>query len=164
MMDTNLNRSSSTDIRISDIKSLDWGEGKAEASLDLIAEYAWDHCQSSIDWYLNKKASKRIGAHLTRSGAIVLVVIASLIPLVGEIGPPNGSPWINPLWTSVLLVLAGGCIGLDRFFGFSTAYVRYLVAEQRLMAAAHEFQIDWELGKSLRAGRQPDPTSTVWRR
>jgi hypothetical protein len=62
---------------------------------------------------------------------------------------------MNPLWTSVLLVAAGGSIGLDRFFGYSTAYVRYLATEQKLLLIVHQFQLDWQVRRASWASQEP---------
>jgi hypothetical protein len=142
-------------IGFAELEDLDWAAGQAEASLDKAARFVRDHGRQAVEWYLDKKASKRLGAHVTRSAAILLVVLAGLVPLLGEIGTPDGRPWVNPLWTSVLLVLAGGCIGLDRFFGYSTAYIRYLTTEQRLLLLIHKFQMDWQIRRAGWAGQEP---------
>jgi hypothetical protein len=106
------------DIGLAELEGLNWGDLQAEASLESVASFARDHARRVVNWYLDKKSSKRFGAHVTRGAAIVLIVVAGLVPLLGEIGTLDGHPWINPLWTSVMLVLAGGCIGLDRFSAF----------------------------------------------
>jgi hypothetical protein len=36
----------------------------------------------------------------------------------------QGIPVIQPAWASVALLVAAACVGLDRFFGYSTAWMR----------------------------------------
>jgi hypothetical protein len=109
-----------------------------------VAELSVNYAQGAISWYLRHKGSKRLGARLTRLAAINLVLCAGLIPLLSQIFQIGGKPAIDPLWSSVALVLAVGSAGLDRFFGFSTCYMRYLNTELLLQRLTHEFQIDFQ--------------------
>ncbi len=43
----------------------------------------------------------------------------------------------------VLLAIAAGCVLLDRYFGYSTSWMRYVVAMQAIEKARETFRLDW---------------------
>lgn len=51
---------------------------------------------------------------------------------------------IDRVWASIVLGIAAGLVMLDRFFGFSTAWVRYISTELHLRQILDEFRLDWE--------------------
>lgn len=146
----------SEDIEFTEITGLDWAPDKAEASVRALAELAISHARTAISWYLHRKIGERRGARITRLAAIIFVMIAGLVPLIGEIFQIKETPWINPLWSSVALVLAASSVGLDQFFGFSSGYMRYLMAEMQLQRISHDFVIEFQAKAAARAGQQPD--------
>ena len=67
---------------------------------------------------------------------------------------------LKPAWSSVALAIAVAMVGLDRFFGFSSAWARYMATGQAILAALNEFRLDWQQASSqLVAGGQPRTTS-----
>jgi hypothetical protein len=53
------------------------------------------------------------------------------------------------------LGVAAALILLDRFFGFSTAWMRYIAAELKIQQLNKEFQLDWEADKAAWLGVEP---------
>jgi SMODS and SLOG-associating 2TM effector domain 2 len=120
-----------------------------------VFKFVSDEAQRAIAWYLSKKEPKRRGARWLRLLAIVATTVAGLIPLLAQIFTTNGKPHIAPGWASVALVCAVACIGLDRFFGFSSAWMRFLATELQIRNALQAFQLDWEMHKATRQGASP---------
>ena len=125
------------------------------SSIEKVFKYVSGEAQRAIVWYLNKKDPKRKGARFLRFGAIVATTMAGLIPLLAEIFKVNGQPQVSPAWASVALVLAVALIGLDRFFGFSTAWMRFLTTEMQIRTALQAFQLDWEIHRAAWKGTAP---------
>ncbi|HVW38406.1 MAG TPA: SLATT domain-containing protein [Pirellulales bacterium] len=48
----------------------------------------------------------------------------------------------------ILLVIAGGCVAVDRFFGFSSAWIRYITSAMKLEQLKLQFQGDWATSTS----------------
>jgi uncharacterized damage-inducible protein DinB len=46
-------------------------------------------------------------------------------------------------WGFVLLALAAGCLAYDRFFGYSTAWMRYMSTVIALRSHLTDFQLSW---------------------
>jgi len=57
----------------------------------------------------------------------------------------------------LLLALAAGCIGYDRFFGYSSAWLRYLAAATALRARLVDFQLSWAARAATQGDAAPGP-------
>ena len=147
------------DLVAGSLEDLSWAPDERMSSLEKVFKYVSGEAQQAIVWYLRKKDPKRKGARFLRFGAIIATTMAGLIPLLAEIFKVNGQPQISPAWASVALILAVALIGLDRFFGFSTAWMRFLTTEIQIRTALQAFQLDWEIQKA--AWKEPVPTESV---
>jgi hypothetical protein len=134
------------------LPELYWGTSQAQDSAQRLADYASYEAQIAIDWYLNKKKSKKDWAQRLRVLAILATAVAGLIPVLAQISPNQ----IAPAWASVALVVAATAVGLDRFFGFSSAWIRFLTTEMQIRNALHQFLLDWELQRIKLEGEIPD--------
>lgn len=56
--------------------------------------------------------------------------------------------WLNPVWSAVCLGLAATLIGLDRFYGTTSGWVRYVLAAQEINRDLEEFEIEFETQRS----------------
>lgn len=61
---------------------------------------------------------------------------------------------IAPGWAAVSLAIAAAFISLDRFFGFSSGWMRFMEAELQLTRLRHTFEYAWN---DLRATSQDPP-------
>jgi hypothetical protein len=141
-------------IEFARLPELSWEPARRGASLQAVADYVAHEAESAIGWYLRRKDSKRRWAQGLRFGAIVATGLAGLIPLLAEIWTDDGRPEFTPAWASVALLVAAACVGLDRFFGYSTAWMRFLTTEMEIRHALHDFLLDWE---TSRVGREDEP-------
>jgi hypothetical protein len=141
-----MNAKSDHDIVFRLLPKLSWEPEQQRQSLESLARYVADEAGLAINWYLVKKRNKSLGARLLRVGAIGFVAAAGAIPLLAEIDwfQVDGGPIVEPIWSSLALVLAGTCVGLDHFFGFSTAWMRFLTTEMQIRRALHDYLLDWE--------------------
>jgi hypothetical protein len=139
------------DIDFKQLPKLPWEPARRAESLQKVADYVAAEAEKSIAWYLHKKTGKRLRAQGFRFAAIVATALAGLIPLFAEI---YGTP--KPAWASVALVIAAACVGLDRFFGYSTAWMRFLTTEMQIRHALHGFLLDWEIRRAVWEGKD-DP-------
>jgi hypothetical protein len=121
-----------------------WEPAKRAESLQKVADYVAGEGEEAISWYLHKKGAKRLRAQGLRFLAITATALAGLIPLLAEIFTTDGKPEIAPAWASVALLLAAASVGLDRFFGYSSAWMRFLTTEMQIRHALHDFLLDWE--------------------
>jgi hypothetical protein len=150
--------------RPSDIKSdrpdLSWGDD-LEDWLSRLYNYVESQGEQVRDWYLRKKAAKRLGSRLTRYTAVVLSGIAGLLPIVvALLLPPNG-PQVSQsgLVVSLLIGVAAALVALDQFGGYSTGWIRYIKAAQLIDGALQDFRLQWasRVAQSRPAAAPPPP-------
>lgn len=141
-----------------------WDEGKLEEPLDELCQYAIATAEQARQWYEDWRPRKKYSAWLVRVLAILATGAAGIIPLLGPIlseatGNQSGVPGINPLWSSVALAIAALFVLFDRFWGFSSAWVRYLHTAQELAHETDRFRMQIE--KAKLAWMSSGPTSTT---
>src|SRR5512132_2212921 len=105
---------------------LKWGSAEeVGASVDELFRYSVRHAENAIGWYVDHKKPKRALGMILRAGAIISVSVAGILPLLTQIFIEKGKPVIQPAWASVALAVGLALVGLDRFFGFSSSWMRY---------------------------------------
>jgi len=144
----------SKNLRVVSMEELSWSTNDALKSADAIGAFAEKQANEAITWYYRSKRPKQLGSQSMRFCAIVLASIGGLIPVVVTL--PHVNPaWMLEKWGYVALGLAAACLGLDKFFGFSTGWVRYISAAQDIQKQLYSFQIDWARAKSKLCGNTP---------
>jgi hypothetical protein len=124
--------------------SLSWESEHVKQSLQKLHGYVTSEARAAILWYLKKKRVKKRGAQFLRVIAIISIAISGVIPLLSQVTSVNGLFLIAPGWASISLVIGVSAIGIDRFFGFSTAWMRYLQTELLIQRLLQNFSVDWE--------------------
>ena len=132
------------DIQPGELGCLDWRPEHAHQSLDVIYQHAVDVASRAISWYLVARRPKRRWAQRLRVGAIVMVAVAGVLPVLSQIFGPDSSVVIQPAWATVALAIAVFLVALDRFFGFSNAWARSMATGQAISAALNQFRLDWQ--------------------
>jgi low affinity Fe/Cu permease len=73
-----------------------------------------------------------------------MVAVAGVLPVLSQILGEGSSVVIQPAWATVALAIAVALVALDRFFGFSSAWARYMATGQAISAALNQFRLDWQ--------------------
>jgi hypothetical protein len=81
--------------------------------------------------------------------------VAAILPILAEIFTTDGKPQIAPGWSAVALAAAAALVTLDRYFGFSNSWMRFMAAELRISQLRHQFQYTWNTARV----RLSDPPS-----
>lgn len=137
------------DMQRAVLGQLDWSVPGREESLAEVFDHAVGVATTAEGWYRAKKQSKRRGAIWLRVAAIVLTAVAAILPIVGQIfTDANGAPAIAPGWAAVVLGVAAALIGLDRFFGFTSAWMRFISAELAIASLRRDFEYEWETARA----------------
>jgi len=113
-----------------------------QESINQLYESVQKNYISVINWYLTRKSGKRAAAQWLRRIAIILSTLAALGMVITAIHA--GKEWaeITGAGASALLVLAAGFVAFDRFFGFSSSWIRFILTSLRLQEELKNFQID----------------------
>jgi SMODS and SLOG-associating 2TM effector domain 2 len=107
---------------------------------------AVDKASSSIKWYEVSIKDKRRGALTVRLGALLFGALATLTPIVlGMLPSAIMTAHLAQLVAlpTVFAAVAAGLVVLDRFFGFSSGWMRYLATYLELQAKIEMFEIAW---------------------
>lgn len=148
------------DIKSKPLQALVWDASAILACLEQLVIHAIAEAETAIDWYLGAKRSKQLMARWLRAGAILLTATAGAIPILTQIYATDGKPAFSPAWASFALAVAATLVGLDRFFGFSSAWIRYITTEMRIRRVLQGFRLDWETDKATWKGQPPNDEQT----
>jgi SMODS and SLOG-associating 2TM effector domain 2 len=151
------------DLTPNEFPKIVWEPGKLAEPLEELFACVVKEANDAIAWYNIRRKPKQYGGQILRVGALIFGAIAGLVPILGEIFQDNERrPGIAPAWATVALGVAGLLVLLDRFWGFTSAWVRFLLAQQELSEALRNFEFDWAKEKILWAGTEPNiPQATA---
>ena len=117
-----------------------WETDRATGSLVALYDWATAHTLTAVGWYLAKKSGKARASRWLRLAAILLVTAGGGFPvLVTTFGRDDSMLGVG----YILLAAAAGCVAVDRFFGISTAWMRYLTTELALQRELQRFHLEW---------------------
>jgi hypothetical protein len=143
------------DLATPGLGELDWHADSRTASLSAVFAHAIGVVTEAQTWYASKRPSKRAWGRALRVTAILLGTAGAVLPIVSQITSTSGKPAIAPGWSAVAVAAALACIGLDRYFGFSSGWMRFMAADQRLARQRSDFEYSWN---QIRAGLTDPPT------
>ncbi|WP_137938148.1 DUF4231 domain-containing protein [Chitinivorax sp. B] len=111
-----------------------------------VNDKALGHAQVQIDWYRMQSKRCRIWARGLRGGIIVMTGVAGVIPMLEQAKVTWwGAGPIESIWSSILVGVAAILLGLDKYFGHATAWMRFMRASQQLGASKCQFERDWDI-------------------
>ncbi|CCK28561.1 membrane protein [Streptomyces davaonensis JCM 4913] len=115
----------------------DWGEPAVR--LDELYQWVERGALDTAAWYLADRVWKRRGAQALRGGAAVGAVSGAALPLLDLTGVMGG---VAP-WGYLALLLAVACVGVDRFFGVTSGWIRDVATAQAVQRRLQVLQFDW---------------------
>lgn len=108
--------------------------------------YINTQAEEAHQWYDKKRIWKgRMGRWL-RYLAIVATAIAGIVPLLVSMEKFKTFN-LDPAWSAVAIAVAGFLIGIEKFGGFTSAWIRFIQAEQKIISEHEAFKLDWEREK-----------------
>jgi hypothetical protein len=128
----------------------DWS-GDVSAPLESLRQYAEKKIRDDLNWYYRNKSRRSVTSQGLRFSAVVLSVLGGLVPvLVSVFGSRPEWRWLDHFENLrfgqlgyLFLAIAGGLFLLDKYFGYSTGWMRYIVAMQAIEKAREAFRLDW---------------------
>jgi hypothetical protein len=147
------NGGASKDIQPERAEIPKWDPANPGPSLADVFCYVINEAGKSSDWYWRAKRWKARPSYVIRFSAWVLASIAGLLPIIAGLVPPTPSGQTpqglaalhlgNGLWASLLLGIAAALYGLDKTFGFSSGWARYVLAATNIRKMLEEFRMEW---------------------
>jgi hypothetical protein len=132
-------------IRPEEATRLDWDGVDQAKSLQNVRTVVEIEGQKAIDWYWKAKRSKRIPSQLIQFLALLLTAAAGLVPILFQLAKNSGAATSydsGPL-ASLFVGLAAALLGLDKAFGYSSGWTRYVLTATSMTKLLHEFRMDW---------------------
>ncbi|MGW2820172.1 SLATT domain-containing protein [Streptomyces sp. NPDC001443] len=115
----------------------DWGEPAAR--LDELYRWVERGALETAAWYLSDRVGKRRAAWGLRAGAAAGAVSGAALPFLDFTGVVDGAA----PWGYLALLLAGACVGVDRFFGVTSGWIRDVATAQAVQRRLQLLQFDW---------------------
>lgn len=124
--------------------------------LEKVRNFANGTTLRQIEWYNKSKNPFMQRAKILRGLAIVFAALGGLTPFLtaSKILPKD---WNGFDWTQIgyiFLGIAVCLIVLDRFFGYSSSWMRFMITSNTLQKDLAEFQYDWAI-LSVKASSNP---------
>lgn len=146
-----------------ELKDLNWTTDQLGPALDSLRQYADTNASNAINWYFSKKEIWKRGAQIHRIAAILLVAYAGCLPILNRIfadNPPTSAiltifGQLDTLWCAILVAIASTLLLIDRFFGFSSGWVRYVQTAQRISMEQESFRMSMERRRLEWCGETP---------
>lgn len=129
---------------------LPWGDNDLATSLEAVYHWVEGEAIRAANWYLQEKKAKSRWSRALRILAILFATAGAALPFIAA-----NNDVVDFEWGYVLLALAAGAVAMDRYFGFSTAWMRYITAEQAIQRRLQELQFYWASTLITRGSRVP---------
>ncbi|MFF1742965.1 SLATT domain-containing protein [Streptomyces mirabilis] len=109
--------------------------------------YRWAESEAltMYSWYLAEKRGKARASKICRVFSIVMLTLGASAPTLALLT----DKWVKSEWGYVALAAGGGAVLLDRSFGFSVSWTRYMTAVAaigRCVARAQSGWMAWQEG------------------
>jgi hypothetical protein len=138
------------------LDELDWSPAHRVESLGKLKAYVARHGANAVEYYQFAKKPKKRWAIWLRMGALLFAGAAGLIPILSQLYVrADGTLYVQPAWASVALALAAGALAIDRFFGFSSGWMRFMGTELKARRALDDFELEWEAARAAWADAAP---------
>ena len=136
--------------------SFNWEDGHRLQSLQSLRDAVAGKIDVTAGWYMKGKRWRRKFGRAARVSAMILATMAAAQPTLAEMFRTPEGWWTRPGLATIFALLAAALLLLDRFFGASTGWVRYIMTGMALNDLRDEFEAIWRLESAAWAG-QPEP-------
>jgi hypothetical protein len=139
---------------------LAWKCDDINGSLVAVCAYADQVGREAVERYWKNIWWKRLFSRWIQFLALALAAGGGIYPIIATIFKPRQASPDSGLVTSVLVGLAAALLGLDKAFGFSSGWARFVLTACTIQKTIVEFHLDW---MSLIAARcaMPSPDRTM---
>ena len=145
--------------------TLDWDPADVPKSVKVLLLYVETQAQTAMEWYWARKKWKSRLSRTVQASSMLLAAAGGLAPVVVKLWNPPGVPVDSGLWASLFLGVAASLLGLDKAFGYSTAWARYVMAATSIRKALEEFRMDWtQLSAQLTSNPSADDIAKLLQR
>lgn len=126
-----------------------WDGTDVPGSLKRLLTDVETDAKGAIAWYWRRKRTVARASRAIQRTALIAGAAAGLWPVIvqllkdGGIGGTGTHWWSSSLAPSFLVGVGAALIGLDKTFGYSSAWSRYVLAATEISRRLAEFRMDW---------------------
>jgi hypothetical protein len=142
-------------LTVQALPALDWQAPEVMTTLDALFRWVEAGAIDAYSWYLREKEKKSRASKALRISAVAAIALGGTIPVLALILGPR----LNAEWGFVVLALGAAILLLDRAFGFSRSWARYVATAMEIKAVLTRAQLRWAR-RSL-VGPEPDGTAVA---
>jgi hypothetical protein len=126
-----------------------------DSALKALYQYTEAVARHSIDWYWRKKSWKARMSWMLRLVVIILFTLGGLVPIIKATLPDLVRTDTFDFGQAgyLLIAVAAGCLGLDRFFGYSSGWIRYVTTAMAIEKSLEEYRMEWAMLTSRLQGQ-----------
>lgn len=121
-------------------------DSETEKALKALYEYAESEAIQKIEWYHQKKQWKATVSRALRFFVIGFFSLGCLVPIVKAAFPSvatmNAALDFGQMGY-LLMAVSAGFLAIDRFFGYSTGWVRYVTTAMEIEKSLEEYRMEW---------------------
>ena len=141
-----------------------WQPEQVQKCLDSMRQYVESDVEGAIHWYYAKKPWKAWASQLLKFLTLVATGLGGLLPIVSATGIfssglPEAQRQLRNLQVNQIgylcFGLAAAFLAFDKYFGYSTGWMRYITTAMSLETALRNFRLDWARTTSGLAGAPP---------
>jgi hypothetical protein len=134
-------------LHSADPGSVTWQPGDPNTSLARLVTYVEIEADQAIRWYWRNKRWKSRCSRLIQISALLMTALAGLFPVAAYLLKEMKWPYPSEsgLWSSLFVGVAAALIGLDRTFGLSSGWTRYVLTATSIRKLLSEFRMDCAL-------------------
>jgi hypothetical protein len=95
-------------------------------------------------WYMEKRKPRQVISLWIRAISLCFIFLGGLWPLI-PVDIPDNPHFLS--WGYVLIGIGGGLLLFDKYFGLSSAWMRYIVAAEDINTVIDGFRMRWLQGQ-----------------
>jgi hypothetical protein len=156
--DAGVATSTEENIRPAEPEFSSWDVTNPNRSLKSLRDNVEAEAHKAIDWYWKQQRWKKIPSQWIQFLAVSATAAAAITPIVIQIVKSRGRLYAfdsGPI-ASLLICIAAALLGIDKAFGFSSGWTRYVLTATAMTKLLHQFRLDW-VGLTAAANTRPTP-------
>lgn len=146
-------RSAGGNLGYATLPQLAWGDDGEVASLEQLFRWLERQGTETYQWYIREKRSKAFVSKVLRISAVILLAVGGIVPVLALLTDRA----VDPEWGYIGLLVGAAAMLLDRGFGFSSSWSRYVMAAMQVRRWLTKFQLEWAQVQADLIDRQVKP-------
>lgn len=122
-----------------------WDDKLAAAKIKQLFEHTLTQADTTINWYRTYKVKKGRVAKTIRIAATLLLICSTLMPYMASLNAENKTNASLLYFGYLLAGLGGGLLLLDRYYGYSNSWIRFVLTGQDLQRIRDTFIEHWQV-------------------